>query len=65
MRRKEQIQPEAMCVEDALRFIGIGRTKFYELVKEKRIVPRKIGRRTLVLRNDLLNMLDSLPSEAA
>ena len=65
MSKLQPIMPEVLSVEDARAFIGIGRTKFYELVKAKEIVPRKLGKRTLVMRTDLVALLDRLPREAA
>lgn len=37
-----------VSVAEACRLIGIGRTKVYELIKERRLETVKLGRRTLV-----------------
>ena len=51
----------ALSVEKACELCSVGRTKFYELLKNKTIPARKIGRRTVVLRSELENALKSLP----
>ena len=43
----------ALSVEKACELCSVGRTKFYELLKNKTIPARKIGRRTVVLRSEL------------
>ena len=48
-------------VAQAVEFSGIGRTKFYELIKQGKIVPRKVGKRTLVIRDELIEFLNNLP----
>jgi excisionase family DNA binding protein len=53
--------PFALSVKEAIKFSGIGRTKFYELLKAKLIPARKCGRRTLVLRSELEEAIKSLP----
>ena len=47
------LKPIMVTVATALAVTGLGRTKFYELVKEGRIRTRGIGRRTLVVYADL------------
>jgi excisionase family DNA binding protein len=54
--------PLAYSVNDALRLLGIGRTKFYALVKNGAIPTRKLGTRTLVLAKDLEAFIDGLPA---
>jgi hypothetical protein len=41
---------------------GIGQTKFYEEVKEGRLKVRKVGRKTIVLRDDAEDWLQQLPT---
>ena len=53
--------PFALSVNEAIKFSGIGRTKFYELLANKKIPARKCGRRTLILRSELEEALKSLP----
>jgi excisionase family DNA binding protein len=47
------LKPITVTVTTALAVTGLGRTKFYELVKEGRIRTIAIGRRTLVIFADL------------
>jgi excisionase family DNA binding protein len=51
----------ALSIEKACELCSVGRTKFYELLKNKTIPARKIGRRTIVLRSELEKVLESLP----
>ena len=51
----------AFSVDQSLRYLNIGRTKFYEEVNAGRIKPRRAGGRTLVLRSDLDAWLAKLP----
>jgi len=57
--------PLALSVREAARLIGIGPTKIYELFASGEIVPRKIGRRSVVLRADLERFLNNLPTADA
>jgi hypothetical protein len=41
---------------------GIGQTRFYEEVKEGRLPVRKVGRKTIVLRDDAESWLQRLPA---
>jgi excisionase family DNA binding protein len=54
----------AFTVEEAVAYSGIGRTKLYQLFKAGAIVPRKAGKRTLILADDLNRLLRSLPVAA-
>ncbi|HCE21987.1 MAG TPA: DNA-binding protein [Hyphomonas sp.] len=56
------MRPMAYSVSDVIEMIGIGRTKFYQLVADGEIKTRKIGNRTLVLAADLDAWLAALPS---
>jgi excisionase family DNA binding protein len=53
--------PFALSVNEAIKFSGIGRTKFYELLKNNQIPARKCGRRTIILKCELEEFLKSLP----
>ena len=50
-----------LTVAQSVEFSGIGRTTFYELIKQGHIVPRKVGKRTLVIRDELIEFLNNLP----
>lgn len=41
--------------------MGIGRTKLYALIKAKEIPLRKIGVKTIILRQDVDSYLSALP----
>ena len=43
-----QLEPLLVTIDEALRLIGVGRTKLYELINEERLDVVKIGRRTMV-----------------
>ena len=52
-------------VNDFLAAFGMGRTRFYELVKSGAIKVRKNGSRTIVTGTDAQAWLDSLPEHNA
>ena len=53
---------EAYTVDEACQQAGdISRSFFYQLVREKKLRVRKLGNRTIVLREDLLGCLQNLP----
>jgi excisionase family DNA binding protein len=56
---------QALSVAEASHVAGIGRTKLYEAIRAGELKARKYGRRTLVLRSDLLKFLASLPTVRA
>ena len=56
--------PLAVSVREASRLLGIGNTKTYELLKNKQLISRKLGRRTLVDRHSVVRFMeanDNLP----
>jgi len=52
------IKSDMFSVDEAIIKLGIGKTKFYELLKTKQIKPVKIGRRTLIKRTELQDFID-------
>lgn len=52
----------ALTISDAVSYSGIGRSSLYKLFSEGKIVPRKAGKRTLILRSDLDEFILNLPS---
>ena len=54
----------AYTVDEIIELIGISRSKIYAEFRAGRIVPRKVGRRTIVLAEDLQNYLEQLPTAA-
>lgn len=53
----------AVSISEAVAITGIGRTSLYALIKDERLAPRKLGRRTLILVQDLEAFMASLPSQ--
>jgi excisionase family DNA binding protein len=47
--------------DDACKFLGIGKSKFYQLTRAGVIPIRKFGRRSLVLKTDCTRWYESLP----
>ena len=54
-------EPLAYTIRQATNVVGIGRTLLYAEIREGRLRTRKIGRRTLLLRDDLRSWLDATP----
>ena len=46
--QKPQVEPLAVDVITALEISGLGRTKFYELIRDKRLKTVVVGRRRLI-----------------
>jgi len=57
----EVAEPFALSIKDACKLSSLGRTKFYQLLKNNKIPARKCGRRTIILRSELEEALNSLP----
>lgn len=57
--------PKMLSILEAARFLGIGRSTIYEVIKQGRLPVRKLGRRTLVRRDDLDRFIDALPHGTA
>ena len=58
-------QPGAMSVDEFCRWACIGKTKTYAEAKAGRLLLRKIGSKTVVLRVDADQWLRSLPTTTA
>jgi excisionase family DNA binding protein len=55
------LEPEILYpVDDACRRLGIRRSKFYQLVKEKKLEIRKIGTRSVVPASSIARFVDSV-----
>jgi excisionase family DNA binding protein len=54
----------ALSISEACRAARIGRTTLYSAISEGELPARKIGRRTVVLADDLRRWLESLPTVA-
>ena len=55
----------SMTVEQAVERTGITRTRFYELFQEGVLTPRKSGRRTLILADELEGYVRNLPTRVS
>ncbi|MEH2524213.1 MULTISPECIES: helix-turn-helix domain-containing protein [unclassified Bradyrhizobium] len=64
MNTHVSIEPEALSVPQACALAGIGRTKLYEAITAGSLKARKLGKRTLILRDDLRQFLAALPTAA-
>lgn len=51
----------ALSIEETLELVPFGRTMIYEALKTKKLVARKLNRRTLILVEDLERFLNDLP----
>lgn len=59
---QETTTPFALTVPDAVRFSGLNRSALYKLMSEGKLTPRKVGRRTLLLTDDLRHLLATAPA---
>ena len=55
----------AASADEAADAAGIGRSQVFEEIRQKRLVARKIGRRTIIALDDLKAWIDSLPKAMA
>ena len=55
---------EALSVQETCEVGGFGKSTFYVLVNSGLLPAKKLGKKTLVLRSDLLKFLATLPSAA-
>jgi excisionase family DNA binding protein len=53
--------PIRLSILQACESSGLGRTKLYGAIKSGELTARKVGRRTIIRRDDLDNYLKSLP----
>lgn len=57
----KDMQKFAYTVTETMREIGIGRSKLYAEIKAGNITPRKIGKKTIFLAEEIKNYLNNLP----
>lgn len=55
------MQKQAYTVNETIKEIGIGRSKLYAEIKDGKITPRKIGKKTIFLAKDIEDYLQALP----
>mgnify|MGYP003793014283 CR=1 FL=1 len=53
----------SVTIPEAVQMIGLGRSSIYKLFDEGKLTPRKSGKRTLILVEDLKRYVESLPTE--
>lgn len=53
--------PIAYSIREAVAAANIGRSSLYEAIAAGRLPARKLGKRTLILHEDLTTWLDGLP----
>ena len=58
---RHELQAEGLTLGEASIVSGIGRTKLYEAIARRQLIARKYGNRTIVLRDELMRFLGSLP----
>jgi excisionase family DNA binding protein len=58
---RNELQAEGLSLNEASIVSGIGRTKLYEAIAKGDLKARKFGARTIILRDDLVGFLKSLP----
>lgn len=58
-------QPGAMSVDEFCRWACVGKTKTYAEAKAGRLILRKIGAKTVILRSDAEAWLRALPTASA
>ena len=55
------MQKLTYTINEATEALGIGRSRLYGLFREGRIKPRKLGKRTLILADELKRLTEGLP----
>jgi excisionase family DNA binding protein len=63
--RKPMNMPLSYSIADVVKLSGVGRTVLYEEIKAGRLKAHKLGRRTLILADDLQHWLTGLPHKEA
>jgi excisionase family DNA binding protein len=61
MNPNPNLPREGFTVSEAGAMAGLGRTKIYEEISEGRLKARKCGKRTIILKDELRQFLESLP----
>jgi excisionase family DNA binding protein len=59
---KPPVDRLAYSIAEAMQATGISRGHFYKLLHEGHLTRRKVGKRTLILREDLQNFLRCRPT---
>jgi excisionase family DNA binding protein len=51
----------ALSIAQTTRLLGIGRSTLYGIIKDGQLPVRKLGKRTLIMREDLDHFIAALP----
>ncbi len=62
MRGRVASDKLAFSVDEAAKAAGVGRTLTFQEIRDGNLIARKIGRRTIILREDLEAWLKSRPA---
>lgn len=62
MKPPENSPAYSFSLEEVAARTGLGRTSVFHVIRDGRLIARKCGRRTIVLRSDLEAFLQSLES---
>lgn len=61
MSNKQHFLPRALPISDAAKYMGVHRTTIYRLAHAGHLNIRKIGSRTILLREEIDHYLSKLP----
>ncbi len=65
MNSQVDTKPKAMSLDEAARYVGIGKTTLYALSRTGKVRLLKVGRKSVVLTADLDAFVDSLVQQVA
>jgi len=51
-----------LSIAETIAALGVSRPTFYRLARAGRLHPRKLGRKTIVMREDIENLIAGLPA---
>jgi excisionase family DNA binding protein len=58
---RETLQPEGLSPDETAVVAGCGRTVVFQLIADGKLPAKKIGKKTIILRADLMKFLQNLP----
>ena len=59
------MKPLAVTIAEAVKISGLGRSSLYKLFNSGTLSPRKYGKRTLIIVDELEKVLGNLPTESS